>query len=142
MKWRRRNYQLGGSKAVTYPGSVVVGEEATIAGDRLLLIDPRGEISEDELLEFMEKHVEPAFQTWWGQKEALRRSTMKGSIRAMEAQAPAAQGIQPVEMQNVNAGPQVTLVNCWRCGGQIAWSLNLGLRGACPYCGALIQLVT
>lgn len=127
---------------MTYPGSVVVGDEATIAGDRLLLIDPRGEISEDDLLEFMENHVEPAFQRWWRQKEAQSRSAVKGPITAMEAKTPAAEEIQPVEMQSVSAGPQVTLVNCWRCQGQIAWRLDLGPRGACPYCSALIQLVT
>lgn len=141
IKSRRRNYQLGGSKALTYPSDVIVGEEASVAGNRLLLIDPRGEIDENDLLEFMEKYIEPAFWNWWRQKEAARRASVKGVMRAMQAEAPVAEEVQPVEMQSVNPGPQVYLVNCWRCGGQIAWRLDLGSEGTCPYCGALLRLI-
>lgn len=123
---------------MTYPGSVVVGEEATIAGDRLLLIDPRGEIDENDLEEFLEKHVEPVFQEWFREKRAAQRPKVKGVVRATEA--PAAEEIQPVQMQDINPGPPVYLVNCQRCGGQIAWRLDLGPRGGCPYCGAWLQL--
>jgi len=138
---RRRNYQLGGSKAITYPSDVMVGEEASVAGNRLLLIDPRGEIDESDLMEFMEKHVEPAFWKWWRQKEAAKRTRVEGVIRPMEAETPVAEEAQRVEMQSVNPGPQVYLVNCWRCGGQLAWRLDLGPQGGCPYCGAWLRLI-
>jgi hypothetical protein len=141
-KWRRRNYQLGGSRAVTYPGDIIVAEEATIAGNRLLLIDPRGEIDEKDLAEFMEKHVEPVFWKWWRVKEAAKRPKVEGIMRATEADIPTAEEVQPLHMQDVNPGPPVYLVNCYRCGGQIAWRLDLGPRGGCPYCGAWLRLVT
>ena len=141
IKCRRRNYQLGGSKAVTYPSDVTVGEEATLAGNRLLLIDPLGEINENELAEFVETYVDPALVKWWQQKEATRRARVEGVIRPMQVKTPLAEEIQPVEIQSVTAGPEVYLVDCWRCGGQISWRLNLGLKGSCPYCGAWLQLV-
>jgi hypothetical protein len=138
--WRRRNYQLGGSRALTYPSDIIVGDEATVAGNRILLIDPRGEIDEKDLGEFLEKHVDPAFWNWWRQKEAAKRPSVQGAIRPMQAETPAAEEVQPVEIQNVDPGPQVYLIKCWRCHGQIAWRLELGPRGGCPYCGAWIQL--
>jgi hypothetical protein len=112
-----------------------------MVGDRLLLVDPRGEIHEDDLLEFMERHVEPAFWAWLKQKEAAERATGKGTIRAMQVETPAAEGVEPVEMKGVASGAPVYLVNCWRCGGQISWRLDLGHVGGCPYCGAWLQLV-
>jgi hypothetical protein len=142
IKNRRRNYQLGGSKALTYPSDVAVGDEATLAGNRLLIVDPRGEIDEADLMEFMENYVEPTFWKWWRQKEASKRASIQGVIKPMQAGIPTAEEAQPVEMRNVNPGPQVYLVNCWRCGGQIAWRLDLGPRGGCPYCGAWLQLVS
>ena len=140
-KWRRRNYQLGGSRALTYPADIVVGEEATVAGNRLLLVDPRGEIDETDLLGFLEKQIEPAFWKWWRAKDAAKQSKVKGVTRAMGAESPMAEEIQPVQMQEVSPGPPVYLVNCWRCGGQIAWRLDLGPQGGCPYCGVWLQLV-
>ena len=53
----------------------------------------------------------------------------------------AVQGVRPIQSGAVTPGPQVYLVNCWRCGGQIGWRMGLGLQGACPYCGAWLQLV-
>jgi hypothetical protein len=141
IKSRRRNYQLGGSKALTYPSDITVGDEASVVGNRLLLIDPRGEIDVDDLMDFMEKHVEPAFWKWWRQKEAARRGGVKTMLRPMQVETPIAEEVQPAEIQSVIPGPEVYLVNCWRCGGQIAWRLNLGRQGACPYCGAWLQLV-
>ncbi len=140
IKSRRRNYQIGGSKAVTYPSDITVGEEATLAGNRLLLIDPRGEIDEADLEEFLEKHVEPIFWKWWKQKEAAKRPKIAGVMRPMEAEAPTVEKVLPVQPQDVNPGPPVYLVNCRHCGGQIAWRLDLGPRGGCPYCGAWLQL--
>jgi hypothetical protein len=139
-KWRRRNYQLGGSRALTYPSDIAVGEEASVAGNRLLLIDPRGEINEDDLAEFLEKHVEPAFWKWWRAKEAAKRPKVEEVMRPMEVETPIAEEAQPAEMRDVRPGPPVYLVNCYRCGGQIAWRLDLGSRGGCPYCGAWLQL--
>jgi hypothetical protein len=139
-KWRRRNYQLGGSRALTYPSDITVGEEASVAGNRLLLIDPRGEINEDELEEFLEKHVEPAFWKWWRTKEVAKRPKVEGVVKAMQVDAPTAEEVHPEQAQDVNPGPPVYLVNCYRCGGQIAWRLDLGPRGGCPYCGAWLQL--
>ena len=141
IKSRRRNYQLGGSKALTYPSDVVVGDEASVAGNRLLLIDPRGEIDENDIRENNGCWGEGPFWKWWRQKEAVRRASVEGVIRPMQAEIPVAEEVQPVEMQSVSPGPQVYLVNCWRCGGQIAWKLDLGPQGSCPYCGAWLQLV-
>jgi len=125
---------------MTYPSDVIIGEEASVVGNRLLLIDPRGEIDENDLLEFMERHIEPAFWKWWEQKEAMRRAGAKGVVRAMQAETTVAEEVQPVEVRDVPRGPEVYLINCWHCGGQIAWRTDLGFQGSCPYCGALIQL--
>jgi hypothetical protein len=140
IKCRRRNYQLGGSKAITYPSDAAIGDEATIAINRLMLVDPRGEIDENDLAEFMEKHVEPVFWKWQRQKEAARRSAVK-VVLPLRAESPSVEEVQSAEMQSVSPGPQVYLVNCWRCGGQIAWQLNRGSKGGCPYCGAWLRLV-
>ncbi len=140
IKSRRRNYQIGGSKAVTYPSDITVGEEATLAGNRLLLIDPKGEIDENDLEEFLEKHVEPVFWKWWEQKKAAKRPKIEGAIRPMGAEAPTVEKVLPVQPQEINPGPPVYLVSCRHCGGQIAWRLDLGPRGGCPYCGAWLQL--
>lgn len=53
----------------------------------------------------------------------------------------AVQEARPIQPGAVTPGPQVYLVNCWCCGGQIAWRLDLGPQGACPYCGAWLQLI-
>ena len=53
----------------------------------------------------------------------------------------AAHEARPARPEPVSPGPQVYLVNCWRCGGPIAWRVDLGLEGACPYCGALLRLI-
>jgi hypothetical protein len=48
------------SKSVVLPAGLRTGTYATMAADRLVLIDPRGEIPADALLDLMEKHLEPA----------------------------------------------------------------------------------
>jgi len=53
----------------------------------------------------------------------------------------AAQEARPIQPGAVVTGPQVHLVSCHRCGGQVAWRLDLGPRGGCPYCGAWLQLI-
>lgn len=52
------------SKAVTIPSKIKTGETATIAGNRLIIMDPRGEIPESDLLEFLEAYIEPNFWNW------------------------------------------------------------------------------
>jgi antitoxin component of MazEF toxin-antitoxin module len=64
IKETRKIIRVGSSKAITLPSKIVKGEKASIAANRLILIDPRGEISEDELLEFLELYVEPMFWKW------------------------------------------------------------------------------
>ena len=140
-KSRRRNYRLGGSRAVTYPHDITVGEEATVAGSRLLLIDPRGEIHQDDLAEFMETYVEVAFAGWWKRKQAAKQPRV-AEVTVPQAESPVAEQAQPVEVVDVAAGPPVYLALCWRCSGQIAWRLDLGSMGSCPYCGAWCRLVT
>lgn len=141
LKCRRRNYRLGGSKAMTYPGDAVVGEEATIAGNRILIVDPRGEIDENELAEFMENHVEPSFRRWWTRREAEKGSPRRGIWGPMQAEGATAEPVEQRELNNVDPGPEVYLVTCCRCGGQIAWRTDLGPQGGCPYCNAWLQLV-
>jgi len=71
-KARRKNITVGRtSKATILPALVEMKEESTIAGNRLILLDPRGEISENDLLEFFEAYVEPNFWRWY---EAKRRN--------------------------------------------------------------------
>ena len=136
IKGRRRNYQLGGSKAVTYPSNVLVGEEASIAGNRLLLIDPRGEISEDDLLEFMEKHVEPVFWDWWQAKKAGKAYLEGRVVVAQAAENTTGQGALAVPL----AAPGSVLVQCIYCGGQMSWPVNLKW-GYCYYCRRPLQVV-
>ncbi len=47
-----------------------------MAGNRLLLLDPRGLISEDDLMDFMEEFVEPHLWSWL---KDLRDSAEEGS---------------------------------------------------------------
>ena len=54
------------------PASIEMGEKSTLAANRLVLVDPRGEIHEDDLLQFLEKFVEPNFWTWIRNKEAKK----------------------------------------------------------------------
>jgi len=58
------------SRAVTIPAKLETGEFATLAGNRLIIIDPRGQIPAADLLEFLEKYIEPAFWPWLKEKEA------------------------------------------------------------------------
>jgi hypothetical protein len=60
----------GSSKSIVIPSKLKVGDTATIAANRLMIVDPRGEISEDDLLQFLEKFVEPQFWPWLKSKES------------------------------------------------------------------------
>lgn len=64
---RRKIRKAGTNKKSSYinvPSPVKTGKEATIAVDRILVADPRGKIPKEDLHEFMEEHVEPAFWRW------------------------------------------------------------------------------
>lgn len=52
------------------PHPLEASDESTIAANRLILADPRGEIPESDLLEFLETQIEPAFWEWRKRKEA------------------------------------------------------------------------
>ena len=64
LKLRRKLIRVGSSEGITLPPSLDKGPECTLAGNRLLLLDPRGEVSEDDLLAFMEEFVEPHLWSW------------------------------------------------------------------------------
>jgi len=65
VKDRRSNIKHGQySRALVLPANLKKGEESTLAANRLILVDPRGEINEDDLLEFLETHIEPNFWPW------------------------------------------------------------------------------
>lgn len=65
LKDKRSNIKWGRySSALVLPASIEKGEESTLAANRLILVDPRGEISERDLLEFLETYIEPNFWPW------------------------------------------------------------------------------
>lgn len=64
VKARRKNFKIGGSTAFTIPSDMTTGEDSTLAADRIMLVDPEGKISPDELEEFLETHIEPIFWKW------------------------------------------------------------------------------
>lgn len=73
LKDRRRLTKAGKySKVITLPAKLKMGEEVTLAADRLILVDPRGEIHESDLLEFLEKYVEPKFWPWVEDKRMVQ----------------------------------------------------------------------
>jgi len=47
------------------------GKVSSIVVSRLLLADPRGEIPEKDLQEFMENYVEPTFWIWYNEKKGV-----------------------------------------------------------------------
>ena len=67
---RRSNVKHGKySTALVLPANIEKGSESTLAANRLMLLDPRGEISARDLLEFLEKYIEPNFWPWVREKE-------------------------------------------------------------------------
>lgn len=69
---RRKNRTIGKvSRFLNIPMPVIAGVESTIVVDRIILADPRGEIPEMELQEFMEEHVEPAFWAWMQKRKGV-----------------------------------------------------------------------
>ena len=62
---RRKIHRTGNyTRAVSLPASLRMGSEASIAANRLVLLDPRGEIPEDDLLDFLEEEIEPRLWPW------------------------------------------------------------------------------
>jgi hypothetical protein len=57
---RQRIIKHGDSKVVVIPYDLIKSDEATVAACRLMLVDPRGEISEKVLGRLLEELIEPA----------------------------------------------------------------------------------
>jgi hypothetical protein len=73
LKDKRSNIKWGRySSVLVLPASLEKGEQSTLAANRLILVDPRGEISESDLLEFLEVYVEPNFWPWIKKKETSK----------------------------------------------------------------------
>jgi len=69
-KTRRSNIKHGKySFALVLPANIKKGNESTLAANRLVLIDPRAEINEEDLLEFLETYIEPQFWPWYQKKK-------------------------------------------------------------------------
>ncbi|MDP2729829.1 MAG: hypothetical protein Q8O55_05050 [Dehalococcoidales bacterium] len=67
---RRKPFKIGKSKAVTLPKKCRIGESVTMAcGGGLALVDPSGEIPEEDLMRFFILYLEPAFQEWWRREQ-------------------------------------------------------------------------
>ena len=78
VKDRRRLNKTGRySYALTIPASLEKGEVATLAANRLLLADPRGEIPEEDLLEFLETVIEPRLWQWLENKRIVRKNACR-----------------------------------------------------------------
>ena len=63
------------SNSIVIPKNLKVGKFVTIAADRLMIVDPRGTIAEEDLLEFLERYVEPCLWPWLKEREARNIST-------------------------------------------------------------------
>jgi len=69
LKAKRANLKAGPhSKAMIIPAQLEIGKTSSIAANRLLLADVRGEIPPEDLLEFLENCVEPQFWPWYQNK--------------------------------------------------------------------------
>jgi len=74
LKDRRKIFKTSKyTRAITLPSKLKVGKVASLAADRLILVDPRGEIDADSLLEFLEKYIEPNLWDWLREKEAVKK---------------------------------------------------------------------
>jgi len=74
IKEKRSNIPHGKySTALILPANLKKGKNSTLAANRLILVDPRGEINEDDLLEFLEKYIEPEFWPWLKTKEVAEK---------------------------------------------------------------------
>ena len=66
--------KTGNSKAITIPAKLKTGEKASLAANRLILLDPRGEIAPSALLEFLERFIEPYIWGWLREKHDEKQS--------------------------------------------------------------------
>ncbi len=83
MKTRRTNIKHGKySLALVLPANIKKGQQSTLAANRLVLIDPRAEIHEEDLLEFLETYIEPQFWPWYEKK----KQTIKQDAEAKGAE--------------------------------------------------------
>lgn len=65
LKGKRKNIKTGKySQAFIIPAGLKIGNSSTYAADRLIIIDPRGDIPAEQLLQFLEDHIEPGFWPW------------------------------------------------------------------------------
>ena len=139
---RRKPFVIGGSKGVTLPQGMTIGEEVSMAaGDRLLLVDTSGEIPDYKLLQFFIDYLEPAFQSWKDSQKQV--NTKPGGFRAMQQEAPQTIiPVKPFEAEGVaTPQPDVPVVSCFQCGQLIAWTLGPQATAVCPKCGAILRLV-
>lgn len=74
LKVRRKIFRTGNSSVLSIP-AIEKGQFATVAANRIMLVDPRGEISEGKLLEFLENCVEPLFWKWLQEDGGLKKVT-------------------------------------------------------------------
>ena len=73
IKDKRTNIRHGRySRALVIPAAIEKGAQSTLAANRLMLVDPRGKISESDLLEFLENIIEPNFWPWIAKKKEER----------------------------------------------------------------------
>ena len=87
IKDKRSNIRYGKySKVIVLPATLVTGKESTLAANRLLLVDPRAEISEDDLLEFFETVVEPQFWFWLQRKRSQAGDNALNAKPTLEVQ--------------------------------------------------------
>lgn len=67
---KRKPFRIGASKAVTLPKKCRIGETVTMAcGGGLALVDPTGEIPEEDLMRFFILYVVPTFREWWRREQ-------------------------------------------------------------------------
>lgn len=65
IKDKRSNIKHGRySNVLVLPASIEKGPKSTLAANRLILVDPRGEIDECDLLEFLEQYIDPQLWFW------------------------------------------------------------------------------
>jgi len=78
IKDRRSNLKHGQySRVLVIPASLKKGKESTLAANRLILVDPRAEISADDLLDFLETYIEPVFWPWFKEKRKKNHGKAK-----------------------------------------------------------------
>ena len=77
---KRKVFRTGKyTRAISLPSKLMIGKIATLAADRLILVDPRGEITDIELLKFMEKYIEPNLWSWVKEREQPSRESFPPS---------------------------------------------------------------